>query len=131
MQLKYHSPLGPSTPEPTYHPIFYRVKERLPGSPISPMSEFPPDIEWETRFVKCSYAMVSSSNLDRSKCVTDDSLRTTTPTRPSPISCSSNPSSPFSLQSSSWLFCPFALSWYSQCLYTYAYFVVGVDGKLG
>jgi len=61
MQLKYHSPLGPSAPEPTYHPIFYRVKERLPGSPISPMSEFPPDIEWETRFVKCSYAMVSAT----------------------------------------------------------------------
>jgi hypothetical protein len=66
MQLKYHSPLGPSAPEPTYHPIFYRVKERLPGSPISPMSEFPPDIEWETRFVKCSYAMVSNLNCGRS-----------------------------------------------------------------
>lgn len=58
MQLRYHSPLGPGVNEPIYHPIFYRVKERPPGSPISPMSEFPPDIEWETRFVKCSYAMV-------------------------------------------------------------------------
>jgi hypothetical protein len=131
MQLKYHSPLGPSAPEPTYHPIFYRVKERLPGSPISPMSEFPPDIEWETRFVKCSYAMVSNLNCGRSHGGTNDSLRTTIPTRPYPISYSSSPSSPFSLQFSSWLFCPFALSWYFQCLYTYVYFVVGVDGKLG
>lgn len=59
MQLRYHSPLNPSVVEPSYHPIFYRVKERSnPSSPISPMSEFPPEIQWETRFVKCSYAMV-------------------------------------------------------------------------
>lgn len=60
MQLRYHSPLNPLVSEPTYHPIFYRIKE---GSgltpPISPISEFPPEIQWETRFVKCSYAMVS------------------------------------------------------------------------
>lgn len=60
MQLRYHSPIDPSVPEPTYHPIFYRVKERsAPTSPISPIDEFPPQLQWETRFVKCSYAMVS------------------------------------------------------------------------
>ena len=67
MQLRYHSPLRPDAPEPFYHPIFYRVKERLPGSPISPMSEFPPDIEWETRFVKCSYAMVRGTSFHHNR----------------------------------------------------------------
>lgn len=65
MQLKYHSPLDPSVPQPSYHPIFYRVKERLNQTPpISPIDEFPPEIQWETRFVKCSYAMVSPSILE-------------------------------------------------------------------
>ena len=131
MQLKYHSPLGLSAPEPTYHPIFYRVKERLPGSPISPMSEFPPDIEWETRFVKCSYAMVSDPGHATRERGADNSLRTTIHTRLYRISCSSNPLSLSSPPSPLSLFSPFALSWSSQCLYTYACFVVGVDGKLG
>ena len=63
MQLYYHSPLDPSIPLSMPHPIFYRIKERsIPNSPISPASESAPDVEivWEKRFMKCSYAMVSS-----------------------------------------------------------------------
>ncbi|WVQ96398.1 hypothetical protein IAU59_003503 [Kwoniella sp. CBS 9459] len=35
MQLHHHSPLSPTTPAPTYHPIFYRLVPRSPiNSPI-------------------------------------------------------------------------------------------------
>lgn len=61
MQLHYHSPLDPSIPPPTYHPIFHRLKSPSgPTSPVSPISEHAPELVWETRFIKCSTAMVSA-----------------------------------------------------------------------
>lgn len=61
MQLNYHSPLHPAIPQSTYHPIFYRPKER--ATPSSPTGEAATDTEvvWEKRFIKCSYAMVGDS----------------------------------------------------------------------
>ena len=62
MQLHYHSPLHPSVPQPIYHPIFYRIKDRTGHPPHA--AEVPHDdiVEWETRFLRCSYAMVSLQN---------------------------------------------------------------------
>ncbi|RXK38006.1 hypothetical protein M231_04675 [Tremella mesenterica] len=69
MQLHHHSPLDETSPTPTYHPIFYRIKERsTPASPVSPRaptsprdvgSEDPMEVVWEEGFMKCSYAMFS------------------------------------------------------------------------
>ncbi|KAL7424856.1 hypothetical protein Q5752_000541 [Cryptotrichosporon argae] len=57
-QIHYHQPLHVAMPE--YHPIFYRVKLRsAPGSPLSPIGETPPEIQWEKKFLKCSWAMFS------------------------------------------------------------------------
>ncbi|CAD6591338.1 MAG: hypothetical protein TREMPRED_006073, partial [Tremellales sp. Tagirdzhanova-0007] len=59
IQVKYHSPLEQRLLPPIYHPIFHRIKDRsnLP-SPISEVAEMP-EIQWEKRFIKCSYAMFS------------------------------------------------------------------------
>ncbi|ORY35021.1 hypothetical protein BCR39DRAFT_516204 [Naematelia encephala] len=58
MQLHFHGPLDDWVPPPTYHPIFYRIKERsVPSSPLAAQDELPPEIIWEKRFTKCSYAM--------------------------------------------------------------------------
>lgn len=68
LQTKYHSPLDPSTPIPTYHPIFYRLKPTsAPSIPHHERGHFGPDPSneadegyvWDKRFLKCSYAMVS------------------------------------------------------------------------
>ncbi|ORX38073.1 hypothetical protein BD324DRAFT_624406 [Kockovaella imperatae] len=67
-QLHYHSPLSPSRRHPAYHPIFHHPKEVL-SSP-DPLETDPDcadihsdeeggtdEVVWETRFIKCSYAM--------------------------------------------------------------------------
>jgi hypothetical protein len=62
MQKHYHSPIDLAIPIPTYHPIFHRIKERsTPSSPIADNASEVSEIIWEKRFLKCSYAMVSSS----------------------------------------------------------------------
>ena len=59
MQMNHHSLINPTLAPPAYHPIFHRIKERStpPSPPVSEVAEIH-EIQWEKRFIKCSYAMV-------------------------------------------------------------------------